>query len=275
MPNKQYPAPLWRDAINGYLSYLRAAGQRPESVKTRSRQLVRLSLDLPDVSPSELGGPELLAWFEGKRWARETRRSARDAVAGFFAWMRLTGRRADSPADMLPHVQRSSPSPHPCPDDLIRDAMARARPEVRLMIRLAAECGLRRGEIAQVASSDVLDVGGDCSLIVHGKGGRQRIVPMPADLARVVIVAQGFVFPGRFGGHVEATYVGKRVGAMFPAGYSCHSLRHRYATRLYAATRDIVLVSKLLGHTKLETTMAYVAIPAVDAAGMLASVSVA
>ena len=50
---------------------------------------------------------------------------------------------------------------------------------------------------------------------------------------------------------------------MFPAGYSCHSLRHRYATRLYAATRDIVLVSKMLGHTKVETTQAYVALPSV------------
>lgn len=275
MPNKQYPAPLWRDAINGYLSYLRAAGQRPESVKTRSRQLVRLSLDFADTAPADVTSAALLEWFESKQWARETRRSARDAVRLFYEWMQLTGRREGNPACVLPRVRRSSPSPHPCPDSVIRAAMARARPEVRLMIRLAAECGLRRGEIAQVASSDVLDVGGDCSLIVHGKGGRQRIVPMPADLARVVIVAQGFVFPGRFGGHVEATYVGKRVGAMFPAGYSCHSLRHRYATRLYAATRDIVLVSKLLGHTKLETTMAYVAIPAVDAAGMLASVSVA
>ena len=50
---------------------------------------------------------------------------------------------------------------------------------------------------------------------------------------------------------------------MFPNGWSCHSLRHRYATKLYAQTRDILLVSKLLGHTKVETTMAYVALPSV------------
>ena len=75
MPNKQYPAPLWRDAINGYLSYLRAAGQRPESVKTRSRQLVRLSLDFADTAPADVTAAALLEWFESKQWARETRRS--------------------------------------------------------------------------------------------------------------------------------------------------------------------------------------------------------
>lgn len=72
MPNKQYPAPLWRDAINGYLSYLRAAGQRPESVKTRSRQLVRLSLDLADVRPESVTSSALLEWFESKSWSVET-----------------------------------------------------------------------------------------------------------------------------------------------------------------------------------------------------------
>lgn len=274
MPNKQYPAPLWRDAINGYLSYLRAAGQRQESVKTRSRQLVRLSLDLPDVRPEDVSAPDLLTWFESKSWAIETRRSARDAVRLFCAWMRLTGRRDDDPSSILPRVRRSSPQPHPCPDSVIREALRTAKPDVRLMIRLAAECGLRRNEIAQVAAGDVLDGGDGYSLIVHGKGGKQRIVPMPDDLALDVIAYDGPCFPGRFGGTVEASYIGKRVGAALPKGFSCHSLRHRYATRLYAETRDILLVSKMLGHTKVETTQAYVALPSVGLQETMRAISV-
>lgn len=263
MPNKQYAAPAWRKEIENYLAYLRASGQRPESVKTRSRQLVRLSNDLADMTPNAVTPELLLEWFESKTWARETRRSARDAVNGFYQWAVMSGLRVDNPATVLPHAQRSTPNPHPCPDEVIRDAISRATPDVRMMIRLGAECGLRRNEIAQVAAGDVLD-GGDCySLIVHGKGGRQRIVPMPDNLAREVISCGGYCFPGRFGGPVEASYVGKRVGRLMPNGWSCHSLRHRYATKLYAETRDILLVSKLLGHTKVETTQAYVAIPAI------------
>lgn len=264
MSSKQNAAPLWREEINEYLSYLRASGQREESVKTRRCQLVRLSLDLAAMKPGDVTGSVLLEWFESKRWARETRRSERDAVRGFFAWECLTGRRETNPADLLPHVQRESPCPHPCPDSVIQEALAHASPAVRLMVRLAAECGLRRNEIAQVSAADVLDAGDCYSLIVHGKGGRQRIVPMPDDLAREVIAHDGPCFPGRFGGTVEASYVGKRVGAALPRGWSCHSLRHRYATRLYSQTHDILLVSKLLGHTKVETTQAYVALPSVD-----------
>ena len=265
---------MWRDEINDYLSYLRAAGQRPESVKTRSRQLVRLSLDLADVRPEAVTSAALLEWFESKQWARETRRSARDAVNLFYEWMKLTGRRCDNPACVLPRVRRTSPAPHPCPDSVIRAALLDAKPDVRLMIRLAAECGLRRNEIAQTGAADVLDGGDGYSLIVHGKGGKQRIVPMPDDLAREVIAYDGPCFRGRFGGTVEASYVGKRVGAALPKGYSCHSLRHRYATKLYAETRDILLVSKMLGHTKVETTMAYVALPSVGLQETMRAISV-
>lgn len=262
MPIKKYAAPLWAQEIEEYTTYLTASGYRVESVKTRSRQLVRLSRDLPDVSPLDVTGGELLTWFEAKTWAVETRRSARDAVHLFFAWLKTMERRPDDPSEILPKVRRTSPSPHPCPDTMIADAMRRASPDVRLMIRLAAECGLRRGEIAKVASVDVLDAGGGYSLIVHGKGGKQRIVPMPDDLAREVIAREGFVFPGRFGDGVEASYIGKRVGAALPRGWSCHALRHRYATALYAATMDIMLVSRLLGHESVVTTQRYVALPA-------------
>jgi integrase/recombinase XerC len=43
------------------------------------------------------------------------------------------------------------------------------------MLRLAAEAGLRRAEIAQVHSSH-LDAQSR-QILVHGKGGKQRIVP--------------------------------------------------------------------------------------------------
>lgn len=274
MPNKQYAAPAWAQDIEDYKHYLTAAGYRAESVKTRSRQLVRLSLDLRDISPRNVTPRDLLAWFESKSWSAETRRSARDAVRLFFAWLVQMGARDDNPAEILPKVRRTSPCPHPCPDDLIADAIVRATPEVRMMLRLGAECGLRRSEIAKVAAGDVLDAPDGYSLIVHGKGGKQRIVPMPDDLAEEIIRAGGYVFPGRFGGCVEASYIGKRVGRMLPKGWSCHSLRHRYATKLYAATMDIMLVSRLLGHESVVTTQRYVALPAVRLRDAVASVAV-
>lgn len=36
-----------------------------------------------------------------------------------------------------------------------------------------------------------------------------------------------------------------------------HKLRHSYASHLYEATGDILVVKELLGHKRIETTMIY------------------
>ncbi len=42
------------------------------------------------------------------------------------------------------------------------------------------------------------------------------------------------------------------------AGVSMHKLRHRFATRAFDATRDLVAVQELLGHSDVGTTRRYV-----------------
>jgi site-specific recombinase XerC len=43
-------------------------------------------------------------------------------------------------------------------------------------------------------------------------------------------------------------------------GIHPHSLRHRYATRAYAASHDIDAVRVLLGHASVSTTQVYIAV---------------
>lgn len=66
---------------------------------------------------------------------------------------------------------------------------------------------------------------------------------------------------GRWRGHVEKSYVSRHLTRLLPDGWGPHSLRHRYATRMYETTHDLLLVSKLLGHSSVETTQIYVAMP--------------
>lgn len=66
------------------------------------------------------------------------------------------------------------------------------------------------------------------------------------------------MFPGRFSGHLHPATVQKHVKAA--AGTAPHSLRHRFATRAYAGTRDLFGVQQVLGHSSPETTQVYVAI---------------
>ena len=140
------------------------------------------------------------------------------------------------------------------------------------MLRLGAEAGLRLSEIAAVHSRDVLEGDAGPSLIVRGKGDKQRIVPISEDLAKRITAAPGWLFPGRWrgtvrqqpceaAGHAEKSYVSRHLTRLLPDGWGPHSLRHRYATRMYETTHDLLLVSKLLGHSSVETTQIYVAMP--------------
>nr|WP_275575915.1 tyrosine-type recombinase/integrase [Bifidobacterium ramosum] len=214
------------------------------------------------ASPAEVATKDLVRAL-GRCSSREYKKGVKNSFSSFFKWYsRIEQGREDNPAEALPSIRKPKPKPTPCPDSAIRDALQRATASERLMILLAAECGLRRAEIAQVHSRDVVaDSSGGKSLIVHGKGDKQRIIPLPGDVAAAIIASRGYVFPGRFGGHVEVSYIGKHISRLLPDGYTAHKLRHRFATVAYSESHDMLGVSKALGHASTETTMAYTALP--------------
>ena len=257
---KENPAPQWADAIEGWLASLTAAGYSPNTLNTRRCQLSALSRALGG-SPLDVEGDDLIAHFASRAWKPETRKGAKNACVSFFRWLKHSGRADADPSEFLPTVRRPEPHPRPCPDSVILTAMAKAGVGERLMLRLGAECGLRRFEIAKAHSGDVVRDLLGWSLAVVGKGDRQRLVPLDDDLAALVIAKGDWLFPGRWSGHVEASYVGRRLSDLLGGGWTAHSLRHRYATVTYAATHDLLLVSKLLGHASVETTQRYVAMP--------------
>ncbi|TCE60859.1 Phage integrase [Bifidobacterium longum subsp. longum] len=260
MSKKINAPPVWREEITQYLDVLKAGGQSKGTLTTRRCQLSQMARDLQGV-PADVSDDALVSWFARHEWKPETRKSYRNAVTGFFSWLHTTGRAAANPAEALPSVRRPHAHPRPCPDSVILAALGRANAAERTMIRLAAEAGLRRAEIAAVHSRDVMrDLVGR-SLIVRGKGDKQRIVPLPDDLAGIIMDARGYLFPGRFGGHVEESYVGDHISHLLPRGYAAHTLRHRFATTAYAATHDLFVVAELLGHESVETTEHYVAMP--------------
>lgn len=160
-----------------------------------------------------------------------------------------------------PSIRRPHPHPRPCPDIVILKALSKATDRERLMLRLGAEAGLRRFEIAKISDADLVRDLMGWSLMVIGKGDVQRMVPISDDLAGEIRAhGPGYIFPGRWGPHVEASSVGKHLSRLLD-GWSAHSLRHRYATRTWEATHDLLLVSRLLGHASVETTQRYVAMP--------------
>lgn len=254
------PVP-WRRSIEGWTDTLKAAGLSAQTIKSRRYKMVHLAALLMPSGPEDVTTEQIVQAFARQQWKPETRKAYRNTISSFFRWLHKSGRRADDPSLDVPRVKKPHAHPRPCPDRYIAAAMEMATPSEKLMVRLGAECGLRRGEIARVHSDDVVADSAGHSLIVRGKGDKQRIVPLPDDLAGIIMDARGYLFPGRFGGHVEESYIGDHISRLLPDGYAAHTLRHRFATTAYAATHDLFVVAELLGHESVETTEHYVAMP--------------
>lgn len=259
MRNKISAPVPWRESINGWTDTLRAAGLSAQTIKSRRYKMVHLAALLMPSGPEDVTTEQIVQVFARQQWKPETRKAYRNTISSFFRWLHKSCRRSDDPSLDVPRVKKPHAHPRPCPDRYITAAMQKATPSEKLMVRLGAECGLRRGEIARVHSDDVVADSAGRSLIVRGKGDKQRIVPLPDDLAGIIMDARGYLFPGRFGGHVEESYIGDHISRLLPDGYAAHTLRHRFATTAYAATHDLFVVAELLGHESVETTEHYVA----------------
>lgn len=258
---REKPVPAeWRAAIEGWTVALRAAGRSPETIRTRTDHLRRAARALGG-SPWAVTEDQLIEWVGGARWGRETRRSVYASLRGFWSWSMKAGRCRQSPATGLPSVRPEEPCPRPTPESIYRAALDRADRRETLILLLAATAAMRRREIAQVHISDLVDDLLGASLIVHGKGGKTRIVPLegPVVLAlrEACLAGGGWAFPGNVDGHLGAQTVGILASRLMPPGWSLHTLRHRCAMLVDEAA-GLIVAQKILGHASVATTQRYV-----------------
>lgn len=258
------PVPTgWRTPLHDFETALKSSGSPATTTRTRLDHLRRLARVGGWPTPWDVDPEGLLAWFGSQTWATETRRSWRSTLRAFWRWAIATTRCDHSPADALPIVRATQPLPRPAPDEILQQSVRNTDPRTALILRLAAEAGLRRAEIAMIHDRDVFQDLDGWSLIVHGKGDRQRLVPLTRQLALLVrarTTEHGWLLPGDDGGHLSPRWVGKLATNALPGDWTLHTLRHRFATRAYGIDRDVFTVQQLLGHASPATTQRYVAL---------------
>jgi integrase/recombinase XerC len=142
--------------------------------------------------------------------------------------------------------------------------------------------GLRIGEALGLTAAQL---GGGESLIVKGKGNKERLVPLlplvRAALARYRAVLPFSVAPdepvfrGSRGGPLAPRLAQLRMAALrralgLPESATPHALRHSFATHLLQEGADLRSIQELLGHASLSTTQRYTA---VDLAGLRATIA--
>ena len=258
---KSVPAE-WSTALDRWELYLRAGGRSERTVETRIRHVRQVARGLGTASPHDVDTDMLMRYLGRQRWAAETRHGYYESLRLFYRWLYPKG---SSPAEWLPVVPRRPGAPRPVPLDVLHEAVAAADRRTRLILCLGACAGLRASEIAAVHGRDVLDDGTGVSLMVAGKGGRVRRVPLADWLARAVVAAcnggGGWCFPSKYGGHLSGAHVSKLAAVVLRDGWTLHTLRHRFATSAYSAERDLLAVQRLLGHASVATTQRYAAPP--------------
>lgn len=258
--------PAWERHIEAFRRALRAEGMPETSIGLRLKQLRRFAREIAAASPAEVDTATIIDWLANKRWANATRRSHRAAIAGFYARNVAHGLLEHNPATELPKIRADHHVARPASEEAISFGLASSNALDRLAIRLAAELGLRCAEVAVLHSNDLrsaTEPGADKTarswIVVHGKGRKQRMLPVPTELAGLLRSRPpGFVFPGRINGHVSPHTMSKRISQALPAGVTMHMLRHRFATRAYNVDRDVFTVQQLLGHASPATTQGYV-----------------
>ncbi len=252
----------WEGPLREFGTALAAAGRSSQTIRLRMHWLRRFARDL-GAGPWTVEPTTVVDWSGAHDWARDTRKSAHASVGGFYRWAQGLGLVEEVP--VIPSVRSSDPAPRPAPPAAIARGLASDDPRVVLMVRLGAELGMRRGEVARVHSRDLIRDLMGWSLVVHGKGGKTRVLPLTDSLADALLaLPKGYAFPGADSGHLSPQWVGKLVGRALPEGVTMHALRHSFASRGFAQTRNLVAVQHALGHASPSTTLRYILLPPED-----------
>ena len=218
------------------------------------------------------------------------RTSARrlSALRQFFRFLFLEGVRADDPSTAIDRPRQGRSLPKYLGEDdverLLDAANRQSGPDglrMNALMEVLYASGLRVSELVQLPVSALSR--DDGMLIVHGKGDKERMVPLTepavealaayAQVREVFLprrpgtgksAASPWLFPSRSAdGHLTRTRFGQKLkdlaveAGIEPRRVSPHVLRHSFASHLLAHGADLRSLQQMLGHADIGTTQIY------------------
>jgi len=292
-------APL-RTAVRGYLAHLQVErGSAPNTLAAYRRDLDRYVTHLAALGvdrPEDVREEHVTAFLAAIRTGEDGGRAlvatsaarAVVAVRGFHRFLHLEGAVPTDPAGEVrpPATPQRLPKALPVADveKLLEAAGAEGAPaglRDRALLELLYGSGAR---ISEAVGLDLEDVDRENGLVrLHGKGGKDRIVPLgsyaeraldaylvrlrPTLAARTPAPNRGAVFLNTRGGRLSrqsawAVLQQAATRARLASNVSPHTMRHSFATHLLEGGADVRVVQELLGHASVTTTQIYTRVSA-------------
>lgn len=238
-----------------YLDHLRAERQPANTIAARARVL--RSVGNPETATRE----QVEAWWLTRTHLTPATRSNDLAnLRAFYRWARRWEHRDDDPTARLdaPKVDKGLPRPLSRAD--LRKLLTELPDDLRRAVALGAYAGLRVSEVAALDWRDV-DLDARRARIMHSKGTKSRMVALGPVLIDHLLPETGANVVTAGVALTAAALQRKINRAMHRLGVdgTFHSLRHRYGTLAYQATRDLVAVGRQMGHSSPVTTAIYAA----------------
>ncbi len=236
------------------------------------------SRPVTETTPDDLH--EFIAGMHDLGISARTQARIISSLRAFFTFLKVEGRAMSNPANLLemPHIGEHLPEVLTLREI---DAMIAACDTSDILgrrnaaiIEMLYSCGLRVSELVTMPVSDIyLD---EAFMLVHGKGSKQRFVPLSPSAMKAVkdwlsidrpdILLDkkdpGTVFVNRRGQsltRVMIFYIVRRLAndAGITKKISPHTLRHSFATHLLEGGAPLNAIQMMLGHTSISTTEIY------------------
>jgi len=280
-----------QQAIDGFIIRLRAQGRSEQTVSAYSRDLELFAstlgrlypgIELDDTTFSTIDAvltdPSVALSPEGLPKADATMHRTKAALRSFFSWAHKAGLTHENPAKSVAtkHLSRKPPEFMTETEKrrLLKELHDRSNPLARrdrVIFEVFLGTGIRLSELVNL---DIDDVDLDAKHIrVLGKGGVPQVKFLKTFLRTLLRdylkerkrIATGdcrALFVSSRGTRLCARQIAQRLKRWLDkAGIgkriSPHSLRHTFATHLYANTADLLMVKRALGHRNISTTEIY------------------
>ena len=267
------------------------AAERGASANTLAAYRRDLEAYAQDIADLKASGPDdiraHLERLEASGMARSSAARKLSAIRQFHRFLHGDGLSADNPATAIESPRAARPLPKIITVDDVSLLIATARQKVvqakgkallkawrmLCLLELLYASGLR---VSELVGLTVQAVKAERDFIlVKGKGGRERLVPVSSGARRAVsdylaVMAKApggaskWLFPSSGAvGHLTRQHCALELKALVrqagldAAKISPHVLRHGFASHLLEGGADMRAVQQMLGHADISTTQIY------------------